>query len=57
MNNLKILMKIDKAEILERKIREDTSNEYLYYVHYEGCKCFFLFFVSLLPPNNLYKQP
>ncbi|CAG8453157.1 14160_t:CDS:10 [Funneliformis mosseae] len=25
-----------KAEILERRIRDDTSNEYLYYVHYEG---------------------
>ncbi|RIA92831.1 acyl-CoA N-acyltransferase [Glomus cerebriforme] len=27
---------IRKAEILERRIREDISGEYLYYVHYEG---------------------
>jgi len=44
-------MKIGKAEILERRIREDTSNEYLYYVHYEGCKYYFLIFRFFLIIN------
>lgn len=50
-------MKTGKAEILEKRICEDSSNDYIYYVHYEGCKYYYLFITfSFLSPNNPNKQ-